>query len=194
MNIAGKLGYIFLKIIGWEVSREVFPESKRAVMIAAPHTSGWDVFIGMAGFRYLGIKTRFAIKGELMKFPYNLLFGTLGGIGIDRYSMDGTSKRAGQVFQLSSLFSKEKELTLFLAPEGTRQPVQNWKKGFYYIALQANVPIVLCYLDHVNKKAGMGKLLYPSGDIDKDMKEIMDYYKTIPLKYPERFSLDTRYQ
>ena len=71
--------------------------------------------------------------------------------------------------------------------------VTRWKRGFYRIALAANVPIILCYMDHVNKIGGVGKMIHPSGDMDKDMREIMTFYANVPQKYPDRFSIDIEY-
>jgi hypothetical protein len=77
--------------------------------------------------------------------------------------------------------------------EGSRSLCRQWKTGFYYVALTASVPIVLAYLDYEKKEAGIGKVIYPSGDIAADMKDIMLFYKDIKAKFPEKFSLDERY-
>jgi 1-acyl-sn-glycerol-3-phosphate acyltransferase len=92
-----------------------------------------------------------------------------------------------------NLFDDDKDLVVLVTPEGTRSLRTKWKTGFYHVAVGANVPIGLGYLDYKNKKAGVGKLVYPSGDMHKDMKEIMDFYKNIPAKHPELFSIDTDY-
>ena len=82
---------------------------------------------------------------------------------------------------------------MMVTPEGTRARREHWKSGFYHIAIAANVPIALSYLDYKKKTAGVGKILYPSGNIEQDMREIMQFYADVSPKYPELFSLDTRY-
>ena len=95
---------------------------------------------------------------------------------------------------IADLFDKYDKIAVVVTPEGTRALRTEWKTGFYYIAVKAKVPIALGYLDYKNKIAGVGKLVYPSGDMDKDLKEIMAFYKTIPPKHPEKFSVDLRYE
>ena len=91
------------------------------------------------------------------------------------------------VEQVVEQFNKSESLFIVITPEGTRKPVRQWKKGFYYIATQANVPIALGYLDYGKKEGGVGKVIYPNGDMESQMKEIRDFYRLITPKYPERF-------
>ena len=111
----------------------------------------------------------------------------MGGVPVDRTS----SKN--YVEAMIAEFNRRKEFMLTIAPEGTRGSVKAWKTGFYHIAVGAKVPIALGYLDYKNKIAGVGKMLYPSGDMEKDMKEIMAFYKPIQGKHSERFSIDLDY-
>ena len=76
-----------------------------------------------------------------------------------------------------------------ITPEGTRKANPNWKKGFYYIALKAQVPIVLIGIDYSKKMISATKAIMPSGDIDKDMREIKLYFKDFQGKHPENFAL-----
>jgi len=80
-----------------------------------------------------------------------------------------------------------------VTPEGTRKRVEEWKTGFYYAAKGAGVPIVLGYLDYTTRKGGAGKIIYPSDDMDADMREIMDFYKDFKGKYPELCAMDRRW-
>ena len=91
------------------------------------------------------------------------------------------------------LFKDHKELAVMVTPEGTRSLRTKWKTGFYHVAADAKVPIGLGYLDYANKVAGVGYMLHPSGDKDKDMREIMAFYKNIKGKHPEKFSIDLDY-
>ena len=90
---------------------------------------------------------------------------------------------------MAELFEKEDQLTILVPPEGTRKNVKKWKSGFYYIAEKANVPLVLGYLDYKNKISGIGPIIYPSGDYDKDLKIIQEFYSTIQPKFPEKFGV-----
>src|SRR5690606_18805419 len=85
------------------------------------------------------------------------------------------------------------ELALVVTPEGTRSLSKKWKSGFYHVALGANVPILLGYLDYDKREAGIGKVIHPSGDFEADMREIADFYRNISPKYPAKFSLDERF-
>ncbi len=92
------------------------------------------------------------------------------------------------------LFDFNEELVVMVTPEGTRSLVTKWKTGFYHVAVGAKVPIGLGYLDYKNKIAGVGKVVVPSGHMEKDMREIMAFYKDIQGKYPEKFSIDLDYK
>ena len=99
----------------------------------------------------------------------------------------------GNKFLASSLFKQNEKLAVMVTPEGTRSLRTKWKTGFYHVAVGAQVPIALGYLDFKNKEAGVGKIILPSGDMQKDMKQIMDFYKNIKGKHPENFSVDLDY-
>jgi 1-acyl-sn-glycerol-3-phosphate acyltransferase len=166
---------------------------KKAVVVAAPHTSNWDGIIGFAYYDIVGIKIRFAIKDSYMSFPLGLIFKPMGGIAINRNSKEKGGDKKSMTQAMIDLFAENDELNLLVTPEGTRKKVTKWKTGFYYVALGAKVPIALGYMDFEKKEAGIGKVIYPSGDIDKDMREIMDFYRNINGRHPERFSLDLDY-
>lgn len=93
------------------------------------------------------------------------------------------------VDQVVEKFRNSESLFIVITPEGTRKPVKQWKKGFYYIANQAQVPIALGYLDYAKKEGGVGKVIFPNGDMERQMKEIREFYRGMTPKYPERFYL-----
>jgi 1-acyl-sn-glycerol-3-phosphate acyltransferase len=107
----------------------------------------------------------------------------MGGIPVDR----GRSSK--MVDQLVDLFNKSESLVIVITPEGTRKPVKHWKKGFYHIANQAQVPIALVYLDYAKKEGGVGKVIFPDGNIEAQFQEIMEFYKGRTGKHPEKFML-----
>lgn len=182
-----------MKILGWKFE-ESHPKElhEKCVMICAPHTSNWDYPIALAVMLQLGVKARYAMKKEMMGLPFGPIFKSLGAIAIDRQKKEGDGKES-TVEAIADLFNKEDKLCLMIAAEGTRSLRTEWKTGFYYIALQAKVPICLGYLDYEKKIGGFGKVIYPTGDINADMKEIMEFFKDKKAKYPAKFSLDQRF-
>ncbi|MEZ4917437.1 MAG: 1-acyl-sn-glycerol-3-phosphate acyltransferase [Chitinophagales bacterium] len=184
---------LFLKLIGWKV-QEVMPKGiDRCVMIASPHTSNWDFPIAKAAFVIMKIPLRFTVKDSLFKFPYNLIFGPLGGIPINRTPKKEGEERPSTVQAMANMFKENDKIAVMVTPEGTRSKRTEWKTGFYHVAKLAGVPIALGFLDYKKKLAGVGKVLYPSDDMEKDMREIMSFYKNITGKHPEKFSVDLRY-
>lgn len=165
-------------IKGWKTAGEV-PLLKKFVVIMAPHTSGEDFVLGMCAKFIYGIKFNYLGKAEIFRAPFGFIFRWLGGIPVER------SESHNMVEQVVKLFNEHEVFILALSPEGTRAYVPKWKTGFYYIALYAKVPIVLTYLNFETKTAGIGPTFYPTGDIDKDIETIKDFYRPIKGKYPE---------
>lgn len=177
---------------GWRLG--IMPEGiDRCVMIAAPHTSNWDAILAVAAFDKMGIPLRFTVKDSWMKFPGVLFIGPVGGIGIDRSPKKPGDDRISMTQAIADLYEQHDRLAIMVTPEGTRSLRTKWKTGFYHIAKLANVPIGLGYLDYKNKVAGVGKLVWPSDDMDKDMREIVAFYKDITPKHPEKYSVDLDY-
>lgn len=185
---------LFMWLIGWRVDRNLPEDVNRCVMIASPHTSNWDFPIARSAFSILKIPVRYTIKDSWFKFPFNLIFGPLGGIPINRKPKKEGEERPSMVEAMADLFLTHKNLAVMVTPEGTRSYRDEWKSGFYHVASLAKVPIGLGYLDYKNKVAGVGKVIYPSGDMAADMKIIMNFYKDIAPKHPKKFSIDKRYQ
>lgn len=184
----------FLKLSGWKMAEEPPKELfEKCVMICAPHTSNWDYPIALAIMSKIGIKAKYAIKKELMGFPLGPLLRSLGGMAIDRSPRKEGEKRESTVKAIARLFDEEDQLCMMIAAEGSRSLREQWKTGFYYIALEAKVPICLGYLNYATKEGGFGKVIMPTGDIDKDMAIIMDFYRSKVAKKPQKFSLDKRF-
>ena len=170
-------------ISGWHVNVPKEFRLKKAVMIAAPHTSNWDLIHALPGLWLGGYRPRFFIKDDFKKVPVvNWLLKWVGAIWVNR-------KRHNNLIKHSvKMLNSEKELILLVPAEGTRSAVDKWRLGFYHIAKEANLPILLSYLDYEKKEAGVGKLIYPSDDFGKDMLEIEEFYKNITPKYPEKYN------
>ena len=181
--MTGKISQLILNLFGWHTNGFLPPGISQAVMIVAPHTSLWDFVIGRLTFYGTGPKLKVLIKKEAFVFPLNFLLKMLGGIPVDR------GKKNNMVENVASLYKVYKSLVVVITPEGTRRLARHWKKGFYLIALEAKVPIALAFIDYQNKTGGVGPLLYPSGDFEKDMAIIYDFYSDKTARHPERFFL-----
>lgn len=169
-----------LNRMGWEIKKEIPDHIKKAVVIVAPHSSYWDFVMGRISFWHMGVDTKFLIKKEAFFWPFGSLLKKLGGMPVNR-------GKAGRLTDIvAEMYNDTDSLFITITPEGTRTLVKKWKLGFYRIAIAANVPIIFGVLDYTNKVGGMKKLFYPTGDIEKDLKEIRAFYKGIEGKHPER--------
>ena len=172
----------FLHLAGWRVVGQV-PTAPKYVLLAAPHTSNWDFVIGKLFYSSLGRQANFLIKAEWFFFPFNIFFSSIGGIPVKR-------EKSGSLTDiLVREFQTREWMHLGITPEGTRKPVKEWKKGFYFIAMKAKVPIILIGLDYGKKEARVLDLFYPTGDYRKDIVEIKAHYQGIQAKKPENFIL-----
>jgi len=177
-----KLLFFFLKLFGWnDVLSEDIPD--KCVICIAPHTSNWDFIIGMIIYKSIGGNPHVLMKKEWFFFPLNRLLKSIGVLPVDR------KKRTSVSDQMVALFRSKSHLQLAIAPEGTRSITTEWKTGFYYIALNAGVPIALAYLDYSKKEVGIKKIFYPTGDIQCDIDEIKKYYTDVRAKHPKRFAI-----
>lgn len=168
---------------GWKVENPYHAECQHCVMIGAPHTSNWDFPYMIAAFQIMRIPVSFTIKREWVRFPFGSFLRPLGAIGIDRQK---TGNGKGNVVRhMIDLLKNNPVMALVVTPEGTRRKVKKWKSGFYRVAVGANVPIALGYLDYKKKVAGVGKMIYPTGNFQQDMEEIVRFYRTITPKFPE---------
>ena len=188
-----KLAEQTLGLMGWEIDNHWDLDIDQCVMIAAPHTSNWDALYARLALKALGVNVRLTIKDSYMKFPFGPFVRAMGGIGIDRSAKQEGQERKSMVQLMSDLFKTHPKLVMLVTPEGTRAKQEQWKTGFYHVAVNAGVPIALAYMDYAKKKTGIGKIVYPSGDYQKDMTEIMAFYAEINAKFPEKFSIDQRY-
>ncbi|MBA2661873.1 MAG: 1-acyl-sn-glycerol-3-phosphate acyltransferase [Bradymonadaceae bacterium] len=184
----------FFRAQGWTLNGSELAHHRRCVVIAAPHTTNWDLVYTLVSFDLMGLPVRFTVKKEFTRFPHGLYINQLGGIGIDRTPKDGSTERLSMVQAMINLFDEHPgDLAIVVTPEGTRSLRTEWKSGFYHVAKGAGVPILLGYLDYEKREAGIGKVIHPSDDYDADMREIAAFYQTIAPKFPELFSVDHRY-
>ena len=174
-------------VSGWKISQAPPDDIKKFVLLAAPHTSNFDFVYGRFGATILGMKTRFLIKKEAFKWPLGWFIKQAGGIPVDR------KKNNNIIEVVTDLFEKNDSFYLMVTPEGTRSLVSKWRRGFYAIAMAAQVPIGCVYLDYRKREVGLGLIIHPSGDYEKDLKLIQDFYKDKAARHPDRFNLSPMY-
>ena len=169
-----------LKGLGWKVKVSV-PDFPKCVICVAPHTSNWDFFIGKLAYLSIGRYAGFMMKKEWFFPPLGALLKSMGGVPISR------EKHTDLVAQLVDEFNRRDRFSIAITPEATRRANADWKKGFYYIAQGANVPIVLAYIDYREKEVGLERVFTPTGDVDADMRAIKSYYKLFHARRLENF-------
>lgn len=169
----------FFWIFGWKIDKKAPDIAYKAILIHAPHTSNWDFIIGRLVTWSYKLPVKILIKKESFKPPFGWLLKAIGGIPVDR------SKNNKLTEQITQMFKEKEKLTILFTPEGTRSYNPKWRKGFYFIALKANVPIVLTYIDYKKKTGGFGPVFTPTGDVDKDIETIKEFYRGISGKVPE---------
>lgn len=177
------LAGVILKLFGWTIVSGVPEGINKAVITMAPHTSNWDFLIGRLAFASQGTKVHLMIKKESFFFPLGMILRALGGIPVDRSNSQKTVLSVTQYFESSERFY------LIITPEGTRKRVERWKKGFYFIATTAKVPIIPGYLDYKKKEGGLGPVIYPGENFEKDLEKVQAFYRGKNAKYPEQFNL-----
>ena len=74
---------------------------------------------------------------------------------------------------------------MVFTPEVTRSYNPNWKKGFYYIAQKAKVPIYIGYMDYERKIGGFHSVFEPTGDSNADIKHIKKILSQYKGRFPE---------
>ncbi len=171
----------YLRVFGWRLEGRA-PDYPKYVVVAAPHTTNWELPTAlMVGFAFR-IKILWLGKDDLFRGPLHAVFRWLGGIPVDR------SRSTGLVARTVEAFNENDNLVIAMAPEGTRSKTGHWKSGFYHIATGARVPIALGFLDYRRKACGIGPVIFPTGDIEADMTVIRAFYADITGKHPQRSS------
>ncbi len=165
----------YLRLAGWKVSGSLPEQAQKSVFIAAPHPSNWDLPYPLMVAFSLRLNIYWMGKASLFQFPFGSLMRWLGGIAVDRSKTNNLVAASAQAIQEAT-----GALQLIVPPEGTRSKTRYWKTGFYHIAVAAQVPIVLAYMDYERKISGLGPMFVPTGDLEADMVKIKAFY--LPFK------------
>ncbi|MDG4946090.1 1-acyl-sn-glycerol-3-phosphate acyltransferase [Weeksellaceae bacterium KMM 9713] len=183
------IGSLVLKLMGWKlIVEEDLSQIRSCVMVCGPHTSNWDFVIAVGAFWKLGIPMKLFIKDDWTKPWYGFIIKWLGGIGVNRAQGQNLVKHAGNMLR-----DENQRLYLLNTPEGTRGWVEKWKKGFYYIAKQGEVPLLFATSDYKKKEAIIKGYIDPQ---KHSLEEVLEFakvvYKDIHPKYPENFNRDIK--
>lgn len=175
-------GWLLYKRLGWK-KQITEPLTDKFIISLAPHTSNWDFVLGQLYARAEGLKINFLMKEEWFFWPLGVIFRSWGGIPVRR------NKHTSMTEHLALEAEKSKTFRLCITPEGTRKRTAEWKHGFYYIALEAHLPILLYGIDYERKLIQCTKTIIPTGDIDAQMREVKLYYKDFKGRNPENFTV-----
>jgi 1-acyl-sn-glycerol-3-phosphate acyltransferase len=176
------LSIIFMKLSGWKVEGQLPPNGQKCVLIAAPHTSNWDLPYTLMVAFVLHLNIYWMGKRQLFRFPFRSIMMWLGGIPVTRESANNLVAAS-----VEAMKNAKGPLQLVVPPEGTRGKTRYWKTGFYYIAVGAGVPIVMAYMDYERKISGLGPVFHPTGDIEADMVAIKAFYAPFKGKNADQF-------
>ncbi len=173
---------LFLRWTGWTVEGALPAHAHKAVLIAAPHTSNWDLPYTLMVAFCLDLQIYWMGKASIFAFPFGGVMRWLGGIAVDRSKNNNLVAASADAIRTA-----DGPVQLIVPPEGTRGKVREWKTGFYFIAQQAQVPIVLAYMDYERKRSGLGPVFVPTGDVERDMQSIKTFYAGIKGRRPDKF-------
>lgn len=168
---------------GWRLNITA-PDYRKCIICVAPHTSNWDFVWGKLAYSAVGRKACFLMKEQWFFFPLGPIFKAMGGIPVPR------KKGSALTDEIVAMMNHSERMSIAITPEGTRSHTSKWRRGFLYIAHQAGVPILLGVLDYGNKQISICETFYTTGDVDRDMAYIKNFYRGVKGKHPENFSTD----
>jgi len=170
---------LIFKLQGWKTEGVLPPRPHKFILLCGPHTSNWDVLYGLGAASIRKLDMRMLVNKKMFKPILGTILKSAGGIPVNKEAKEGVVSKAIQ------LFNENKEFVLTINPEGGKAKTNKFRTGFYHIAIQANVPIVMCYFDYERKVLGISEQFHLTGDMQNDFQYIWDYYKKIPGKFPE---------
>ncbi len=176
--------FIFFHLMGWKIINSFPKELKKYVIIVAPHTSWIDFPIGVFLRSIQHLPANYIGKHTLFRPPFGFIFRALGGTPVDR------SKSESRVEAITKVFNEKDRFILTLSPEGTRKRMRKWKTGFYYIAVGAKIPIVMCGFDYKTKSVVISEPYQLKNDIKGDFLVFHEFFKDFEGKNRDLFDAD----
>lgn len=179
-TLGSRLALACLRLTGW--TPLLAPQQGvRFVAPAAPHTANSDFWVGLFWKWATRTPVHFVGKHTLFQFPMGAFMRAVGGIPIDRRRKGGNFVAA-----VAEVIRRSDEIVLIVAPEGTRARADYWKTGFYYMALEAGVPLAVTALDWGRKQVGIVGYVTLTGDLDADFAQIRLLLEGVRGKYPAK--------
>lgn len=179
-KVSASIAKQILKWWGWKIEGKYAFEIPKKVMIAAPHTSGWDLPLGILTRTAIQADIQFVGKASLFKPPLGWIMRAVGGVPVDR------SRSNNFVDAIVQVFNERESFSFMIAPEGTRHRVEKFKTGFYYVAKAANIPIQMIVLNYETKILTFIEPFYPTDDADKDIEFVESHFRGIKGKVVEK--------
>lgn len=133
-----------------------------------------------------GVKANFLMKSFWFFWPLGCFMRAIGGIPVYR-----SKKGMSMTDQLAKRALEAKEFHLCITPEGTRSATTEWRKGFFYIAQKAGIPILPYGLDFGKRLITSGEPFVPTADMtpEQALAKMKSFYKGMQGKYPEKFTI-----
>ena len=175
--IRRRVAQLIFRLTGWTMVGEV---PRNGIFVGGPHTSNWDYIVTLLVMWHGGLQPRILVKKEFFHGPLGWLLRLTGSIPVDR------ANPAGVVDRMAEIAKSGKPFVLVIAAEGSRAKAEYWKSGFYRLAQQTGLPILMGFVDGPTKTAGIGPTLIPSGDVRADMDKIRAFYADKFGFYPEK--------
>lgn len=175
------LAHRILGLFGWRVTGGL-PDLPKFILIVAPHTSNWDFPIGVLSMFATGLRANWLGKHSIFFFPMAPLLRWMGGEPIDRTAAHGTVETAIDNFRTRP------QWVLALSPEGTRRRMEQWKTGFYRIAVGAGVPIVPVWIDYRTRELHIAPPVQTGTDGDGDLRRLRGIFCKEMARFPEKFA------
>jgi 1-acyl-sn-glycerol-3-phosphate acyltransferase len=176
-QILRKASLGLLRLFGWRTSFTPFPEPRGLIMVY-PHTSNWDFPIGVLFRVGHALHAHWMGKDQMFRWPFRGLLLAIGGVPINR------RESTGFVTAMAAEMQRRDHFWIAVAPEGTRSYTEHLKSGFYQLALAADVPIGLGYVDYGRRQVGIDRYVRMTGDEERDLQVLRDFYATIQPKKP----------
>lgn len=169
-------------LFGWKVIGEKPSNIKKYIIVVAPHTSNIDFLIGVAARSISKLKSAYLAKKELFDLPLiGWFFKATGGIPVDRSKK---TNMVDQVIEFLESSDPHRELAVCVTPEGTRSYAEKWKTGFWHIADNAKIPIVMVGFDFARKAVEFKEPFFTSNK-EEDIDKMKAYFRTVKGRNPE---------